>query len=98
MERFNIRVEELIRSQFNARVLLTDITHHNYLHLLASRNYFNLIYIEGQILKRFENFKSRTASQYPALKAVLTLEHFIILDDYVRRGLCRSSVSLCLGV
>jgi hypothetical protein len=56
---------------------------HPYLHLLVSRSYFNLIYIEGQIIHRFNNFKTWTATHHPALHTHLTLDTFIALDDYV---------------
>jgi hypothetical protein len=56
---------------------------HPYLHLLVSRSYFNLIYIEGQIIHRFNNFKTWTATHHPALHTHLTLDTFIALDDYI---------------
>lgn len=80
---YNSRVEEVIRSKFNQRVVIADVTCHEYLHLLTSRSYFHLIYIEGQLLLRFQNFKRQIACAYPRLLSLLSLDAFVLLDDFV---------------
>lgn len=57
-------MEELVRSKFNRRMVIKDITMHPYINLLESRSYFNLIFIEGQILNRFAIFKKEMALNF----------------------------------
>lgn len=54
---YNSKIEDLVRSKFNCRTLIKGITNHPFTSLLESRSYFNLIFIEGQILHRFNTFK-----------------------------------------
>lgn len=50
---YNGKVEQLVRAKFNCRTVIKDVTLHPYLNLLDSRSYFNLIFIEAQIMCRF---------------------------------------------
>jgi hypothetical protein len=79
----NRKAEEMVRSKFNTRVVIEDITNHPYLNLLDSRSYFNLIFIEEQILSRYETFKKTIFTNYNHIYNMLTLNNFILLDDYV---------------
>lgn len=44
-EKMNKLTEDLIRHKFNTRIIIDDIVYHEYLNLLSSRNYFNLLFI-----------------------------------------------------
>ena len=81
---FNRQIEEMVRSKFNRRVVFTDITSHSYLNLLTSRGYFNLVFLEQDIVSRFHHFRQQLSSKkHTQLLAHLSLEMFILLDDFV---------------
>lgn len=56
----------------------------DYLPLLTSRNYFNLLYIESDTLIRWKEFRKDCEFRYTELAKVLDIETFLVIDDYVR--------------
>jgi len=80
---YNYNAEELVRTLFNVRIIIKDIANYSYINLLASRGFFNLIFIEASLTNRFKHFKNRTARHYPRMKSALNFENFILLDEFV---------------
>jgi hypothetical protein len=56
----------------------------DYLLLLTSRNYFNLLYIEADTLVRWKQFVGECQFRYPEVAKILDIENFLVIDDYVK--------------
>ena len=88
-------VEELVRSKFNSRMVIKDVLMQPSLHLLKSRSFFNLIFIEEQLCSRFDNFQKEASKLYPSLALQMqNILNFILLDEFVLIVLCSSMDSL----
>ena len=90
-------VEELVRSKFNSRMIIRDVLMQPSLHLLKSRSYFNLIFIEEQLCSRMETFQKETRKLYPSIALQMQdIINFILLDEFVLILLCSSTANSSL--